>query len=344
MRWENLYIAGLGAYLPEHEVTAEQAVAAGQYDAGRAEANGIHAVRVASHEETGPVMAAAAARQAIARSGHANEDFGLVLHSGMGHQGQDFWTPAHYVQNETVGGDAAAIEFRQGSNGGLAGVELAASYIVSRPDTTAALVTAGDSFKLPYVDRWNSDDQTVYGDGAGAIVLSTRGGFAKVRSTASISESSLEPIYRGTDWTDVPFESGRPADLDERKRSWLTRHESAYEEAMGRIGDKFAAVLGKALEDADTKLPDTQWFIHANVAQTIAEWGFYQPLGLDLSQTTYEWGKHLGHMGGGDHLIGLNHLFETGKPKAGDLVVAVGVGLGFMWTVAVIEVLDAPQW
>ncbi|MCX4748910.1 hypothetical protein OG455_25905 [Kitasatospora sp. NBC_01287] len=113
---------------------------------------------------------------------------------------------------------------------------------------------------------------------------------------------------------------------------------------MGRIGDKFAAVLGKALEDADTKLPDTQWFIHANVAQTIAEWGFYQPLGLDLSQTTYEWGKHLGHMGGGDHLIGLNHLFETGKPKAGDLVVAVGVGLGFMWTVAVIEVLDAPQW
>ncbi|WP_329564285.1 ketoacyl-ACP synthase III family protein [Kitasatospora sp. NBC_01266] len=344
MRWENLYIAGLGAYLPEHEVTAEQAVAAGQYDADRAKANGIRAVRVASHEETGPVMAAAAARQAIARSGHPNEEFGLVLHSGIGHQGQDFWSPAHYVQQETVGGDGAAIEYRQGSNGGLAGVELAASYIASRPDVTAALVTAGDSFKLPYIDRWNSDDQTVYGDGAGAIVLSGRGGFARIRATASISEPSLEAIYRGADWTDIPFETGRPADIHARKGVWLSRQENSYEAAMGRIGEKLALVLNKALADADTKLPDTQWFIHGNIAQPVAEWGFYRPLGLSLSQTTYDWGKGLGHMGGADHLISLNHLFETGRPKAGDLIVAVGVGHGFMWTVAVVEVLETPSW
>ncbi|MFI5758414.1 ketoacyl-ACP synthase III family protein [Streptomyces sp. NPDC051569] len=344
MRWTNLYVAGLGAYLPEQEQTAAEAVAAGLYDAERAEANGIRAVRVAGPDEPGPVMAAAAGRDAVARSGHGHEEFGLVLHGGMGYQGQDFWTPAHYVQHETVGGRGAAIEMSQGSNGGLAGVELAASYVTSRPDVTAALVTTGDTFKLPYVDRWASDDQTVYGDGAGAIVLSSRAGFARVRSTASLSDASLEALYRGSAWTRTPFESGKPVDLNSRKHEWLSRNEDAYDEAMQRIGENFNKTLQEALDDADTKLADTQWFIHANVSQMMAEWGFYQPLGLDRANTTYDWGLDYGHMGGGDHLIGLNRLFETGKPQAGDLIVAVGVGLGFMWTVMVLEVLEPPKW
>jgi 3-oxoacyl-[acyl-carrier-protein] synthase III len=345
VRWENLYVAGLGAYLPEQVQTAREAVASGRYDAALAEANGIRAVRVAGPEEPAPVMAAAAGRQAVARSGHAPQDFALVLHSGMGHQGQDLWTPAHYVQQETVGGTGGAVELRQGSNGGLAGVELAASYLAARPEATAALVTAGDAFHLPFIDRWKSDDQTVYGDGAGAAVLSTREGFAKVVATASRSDASLEPIYRGTGgWTGTPFASGEPADLGARQKEWLSRNENAYDEVIEKINRNFAAVLQQALDDAGTELAKTQWFVHANISKTIVEWGFYGALGIDPATTPYEWGRDFGHMGGGDQLIGLNHLMETGRPQPGDLVVTVGVGLGFMWTVAVLEVLRTPRW
>ncbi|GAA1906051.1 ketoacyl-ACP synthase III [Streptomyces sodiiphilus] len=344
MRWNDLYVSGLGAHLPEREQTAEQAVAAGLYDAGRAEANGIRAVRVAGPDEPGPVMAAAAGRQAVARSRLDHDLFDLVLHGSMGHQGQDFWTPAHYVQGETVGGHGLAAEVRQGANSGLAAVELAASHLGSRPGATAALVTTGDAFALPYVDRWASDDQTVYGDGAGAMVLSSRPGFARVRSTASLSEPSLEPAYRGTRWTASPCESGGPADLSGRKQAWFTRHEGAYQEALELIGRRFGQVLERALDDAGTKLSRTQWFVHANVSEQIAEWGFYRPLGLDRARTTYDWGLDFGHMGGGDHIIGLNHLFESGRPRPGDLVVTVGVGPGFLWTAMVLEVLRAPAW
>jgi 3-oxoacyl-[acyl-carrier-protein] synthase III len=244
-----------------------------------------------------------------------------------------------------VGGTGAAVLLNQGSNGGLAGLELAASYVTARPDVTAALVTAGDAFTLPFIDRWTSDDQTVYGDGAGAVVLSSRAGFAKVRSTASRSDASLEPIYRGTSgWTATPFQSGRPADLGARQKEWLSRNENAYDEAIEQINKNFAAVLQQALDDAGTELAKTQWFVHANISKTIVEWGFYGALGIDPATTVYEWGRDFGHMGGGDQLIGLNRLFETGRPQPGDLVVAVGVGLGFMWTVAVLEVLEAPQW
>lgn len=50
MRWDNVYVAGLGAHLPEQVETAEEAVAAGRYDAEEARANGIRAVRVAGPE------------------------------------------------------------------------------------------------------------------------------------------------------------------------------------------------------------------------------------------------------------------------------------------------------
>ncbi|MFE9422244.1 ketoacyl-ACP synthase III family protein [Kitasatospora sp. NPDC006697] len=345
MRWENLYVAGLGAYLPEQIYTAEQAVADGVYGAGECEANGYRAVRVAADDEPGPVMAAAAGRQAVARSGLAADDFDVVVHASVGHQGQDVWTPAHYVQNEAVGGNGAAFEVRQGSNSGLAAAEVAASWISARPDATAALVTTGDSFKLPYWDRWKADEQVVYGDGAGAMVLSTRGGFARVRSTASRADASLEPLYRGEDsWTEAPFYNGKPVDLAGRKRSWLSRHEGGYDEAIARINKNFGAVLQTALADADTDLAGTQWFIHANMSKTIVEWGFHGALGLDPDSTVYDWGLDYAHMGGGDQIIGLNRLFETGRPKPGDLIVTAGAGIGFMWTVAVLEVLDTPEW
>jgi 3-oxoacyl-[acyl-carrier-protein] synthase-3 len=345
MRWQNLYIAGLGAYLPEQVYTAEQAVADGHYGEGEREANGYRAVRVASEEETGPVMAAAAGRRAVERSGIAAEEFGVVVHASVGHQGQDVWTPAHYVQSDTVGGHAAAFEVRQGSNSGLAAAEVAASWICARPDRSAALVTTGDAFKLPYWDRWKADDQVVYGDGAGAMVLSTRGGFLKVRSTASHGDPSLEPLYRGEDaWTPAPFHNGKPVDLAGRKSHWLGRNAGAYDEAIARINNNFATVLGQALSDADTELGDTQWFIHANMSKTIVDWGFHGALGLDPDSTVYDWGLDYAHMGGGDQIIGLNRLFESGRPKPGDLIVTAGAGIGFMWTVAVLEVLETPLW
>src|SRR4051812_41302340 len=115
VRWDNLYLAGVGAYLPDQAQTAEEAIAAGRYSEAANESNGIRAVRLASDDEPGPVMAAAAGRQAVARSGHDKDEFGLVVHACVGHPGRDFWTPAHYVQDQTVGGSGAAVELRQGS-------------------------------------------------------------------------------------------------------------------------------------------------------------------------------------------------------------------------------------
>jgi 3-oxoacyl-[acyl-carrier-protein] synthase-3 len=344
MRWNNVYLAGLGSYFPATTMTAQQAVEDGRYSAEDLELNGYRAVREADDSETGPVMAAAAGKTAVTRSGLASEDFSLVAHGSIGHQGQDIWTPAHYVQAGAVGGNASAIEVRQGSNSGMAAIELAASWVASRGET-AALVTVGDAFRLPYFDRWKADDQLVYGDGAAAAVLSSTGGFAKLISSSSRADASLEPLYRGQDgWTPAPFHDGKPVDLGRRKRAWLERHEGGYDEAIESINKNFGVVLQDALADADTDLASTQWFVHANMSRSIADWGFYGALGLDPANTPYEWGLDYGHVGGADQLLGLNHLMETGKPQPGDKIVIASAGIGFMWTVAVLEIETTPQW
>ncbi|MFJ9694850.1 ketoacyl-ACP synthase III family protein [Kitasatospora sp. NPDC101183] len=345
MRWNNLYLAGVGTYLPEQVETAEEAVAAGRYPAPRVAQNGYRAVRVAAPGETGPSMAATAGRQAVARSGHVDDDFGLVLHSYIGHQGLDFWTPASYVQRETVGGNGPAVEIKQGCNGMLASIELAAAFLASHQETSAALITGGDAFRLPYIDRWNFDEQTVDGDGAGALVLSNRGGFARIRAIYSYGDSSLEPMGRlGDSWTDAPFQDGEPVGVAARKKEFLLNQDLDLEEAIEKIARNVAFNLKHALHEAEAELSDIKFFLHQTISESIAAHAIYGSMGVDRSTTTYDWGQDLGMVGTADPIFGLDHVIATRNPEPGDLAVLQAAGAGYVWTTVVLEFLETPDW
>lgn len=345
MRWDNLYLAGVGTYLPEQVETVDEAIAAGRYTAEKKAMNGYRAVRIAAPGESGPVMAAIAGRQAVARSGHGHEEFGLTVHSYIGHQGFDMWTPASYVQRETVAGSAPAFEVKQGCNGFMAGLEAAASYITLRPDTPAALVTGGDSFRLPYLDRWASHEQNVDGDGGGAVVLSTRTGFARVRATYSCGDPTLEPMARtADDWTDTPFPGGETLQLDTSLRDYMRDEDVDLDEVVERISGGVQHSLKQVLHEAEVELSDVRFFLHQQLAETIAVHGIYNLLGVDRASTTFDWGKDLGMVGTVDLVLALNHVITTREPQPGDLIVLQGAGAGYVWTTAVIEVLETPSW
>jgi 3-oxoacyl-[acyl-carrier-protein] synthase-3 len=345
MRWNNLFIAGVGAYLPEKVETVDEAIAAGRYTEEKKAMNGYRAVRIAAPDETGPVMAARAGRQAVARSGHESQEFGLVVHTYMGHQGLDLWTPASYVQREVVGGTAPAFEVKQGCNGFMAAIELAGSYITARPDFAAALVTGGDSFRLPYIDRWATHEQNVDGDGGGAMVLSTRGGFARIRATYSYGDPELEPMGRtGDRWTDTPFPGGETLALDARKHDYLRDEDIDFDEAIERISNGVQLSLKRVLHEAEAELSDCRFFLHQQLAETIAVYGLYNLLGVDRASTTFDWGRNIGMVGTVDPVLALDHVIAQREPRPGDLAVLQGAGAGYVWTTAVIEFLETPRW
>lgn len=345
MRWDNLYVAGVASYLPEQVETAEDMIAAGRYTKEKQAMNGYRSVRVAAPGETGPTMAVKAGREAVARSGHDADDIGLVIHTYIGHQGLDFWTPASYVHNETIGGHGVAVDMRQACNGSLAALDIAASFLSARPDVTAALITGGDTSRLPFIDRWASDAQTVEGDGAAALVLSKRGGFAKVRATLSYGDPSLEPTVRGSvPWTEIPFESGKPLDIAERKTSHQLAEDLSFEEMIDKISGGAAFSMKKAFEDGDIDLKDVKYFLHQNIAETIAVNALYGQKGIDRASTTYDWGLGLGSVSTVDQFVGLDRVISTRNPQPGDIAVLQGTGAGYVWSLAVLEFLETPHW
>lgn len=346
MRWDSLYVAGVGAYLPATVETAEEAIAAGRYTRERLEANGYLAARVAAPDEIGPVLAAKAGRQAVERSGLPHDEFGLVAHTYINHQGYDHWVPASFVQRETVGGTGLALEVRAGCNGFLAAFETAAAHLAARPaGPSAALVTGGDTFRLPYIDRWSSHEQNVDGDGGAALALSSKGGFARVRASYSCSDPSLEPTSRrGSGPTAAPFLDGRTIEPDTTLHELMMSGELDMDDMVARIAGGVQHSLKQVLHEAEAELSDVRFFLHQQLAETIVTHGIHGLLGIERERTAYDWGRRNGMVGAVDTVLGLDHVLSERDPRPGDLVVLQGAGAGYVWTTVVLEILERPSW
>ncbi|WP_117213048.1 ketoacyl-ACP synthase III family protein [Allorhizocola rhizosphaerae] len=340
MRWDNLYVAGVGVHLPERVETAEQAIAMGRYTPEKLAMNGFRAVRVAPADQTGPMLAAAAGRQAVARSGVSPDRIGLLVHTYQNHQGLDFWPPASFVQRETIGGSAPAVEMGQLCNGFMMAIEMAGCYLRAEAGGgSAALITGGDVWRLPYIDRWETHPQNVYGDGGGAMVLSTSGGFARVRATVSFSDSSLEPVSRlGRPWSDAPFANGKPAQFREALEG------VDMDETVEKISTGVRHSMESVLREAEVELSDMRFVLHGQVPDSIAEFGLYQLLGIDRRSTAFDWGQDYGLVSTVNMVLGFNHLIAEREPKPGDLVLFLGSAAGYSWTSLVLEFLDVPDW
>jgi 3-oxoacyl-[acyl-carrier-protein] synthase-3 len=344
MGTDQLFIAGCASWLPP-ALTVEEAVGTGLCTPEEAARTGASAVTVSSGESA-PEMAARAARIALRRARCRPGDVGLVLHASLYDQGHDLWAPASYVQRAAVGAlpDAApAMEVRQVSNGGMASLALAAAFLRAGTSRPAALLTAGDVFQPPGFDRWRSDPGTVYADGGAALVLSTDGGFARLLARFEVSEPRLEGMHRGTA-SFAPPASGqrRRVDLEAAKAQFLA--EVGRQSAIAWVsGGQRRALLG-ALEEAGLSIGDIDRFVLPHLGARRLAATFFQPFGINPERSTWEWSRTVGHLGAGDQFAGLAQLVQSKQISGGDLCLLVGVGAGFSWSCAVVEVLTLPHW
>lgn len=342
MRLDDLFVAGIGSWLPL-AVDVAEAVADGRYDPAEQAANEYLSITVAG-DEAPPDMAVRAGRQALARSGLPAGDIALLLHASLWYQGVDFWPAASYVHQHVLGEGryAPAMDIHQMSNGSMAAIELAAAYLAADPGRRAALVTTADRLALPGFDRWRSDLRgIVYGDGAAALVLA-REGFARLLSVVTITDSTLEGMYRGRQpFGTVSGHAGQP--VDNRTR----RTEFAVGVDTGALGHRTRSGLTEAIErslaEADLKLADVTRAVFPNLGATALRKAYLEPLGLDMAATAWEWGRRTGHVGAADQIIGLGNVADRGRPAPGDVVLLVGIGAGFSWTCAVVELIAEPS-
>lgn len=338
---EDLFIAGIGTYLPQ-ATKVEHAVANGQYDPQEAEDTQLESICVAT-DETPPDMAVSAASSALERSDHRPEDVSLILHASIYFQGLELYSTASYIHRAALGSHSAlAFEVKHASNGGMTSLDVAARYLANSDDHVAALVTTSDKCCLPAIDRWNCDIGIVPGDGATAMLLSRKSGFGRVLSTSTFSDPTLERLHRG----DAPFASysdpKTPVDLRSRKLQYLGDVE--LDEFTRRFRTGLTSCVDSALTDAGIEFRDVARFALPHAGRIVVQREYFLPLDIEESRSTWSWGRTVGHIGAGDQISGLGHLVETGALNPGDYCVMLGVGAGFTWTCAVVQIVDRPSW
>lgn len=339
MRCQDLYVAGTGVWLPP-AMSIVEADRRGLCDLATLRRADLLSVTVADHESA-PEMAARAARRALTAARHKPADIGLILHANVYYQGHDLWPAASFVQRETVRNTCPALEVRQMSNGGMAALDLAAAYLTARVDSTAALLTAADRFCPPGFDRWRSDPGTVYADGGAALVLSRRGGLARLCSVVTTADPELERMHRGADpFGAAPFSVRQPVDLRACKQAFVADVGLAY--CVARTATGQAAALDQALADADVKLAEIDWFVLPHFGRRRLHATYLRRLDIDLAATSWPWGRTVGHLGAGDQFAGLHHLVSTGAARPGQRCLLLGVGAGYSWSCAVLE-MSAPD-
>jgi len=341
VRFDDIFIRATGVRLPSF-LTVADAVAAGDCPPGLAA--GVDTVSVACSPDESPAeLAVSAARSALERAGSGPQDVSLILHAATYHQGHEMWAVASYLQRETLRNSCPAIEIRQMSNGGMAALELATAYLTSPGRHGDALLTTGDRFCLPGIDRWRADPGTPFADGGTALVLSRRGGIARLRSLAVLADPELEELHRGdVPFSAAPFSEGQPLDFEGPARAFVKKYGMGFTVTRANAGQQ--TVVKQALTDADMDLAEADFVLLPHFGKRRLQSIFYRPFGIDPKRTTWDWSRTVGHLGAGDQFAGLDWLLVSGRARAGDRVVMMGVGAGYSWGCAVVEILRPPVW
>ncbi|WP_329015116.1 ketoacyl-ACP synthase III family protein [Streptomyces sp. NBC_00690] len=339
MRWESVYVAGTGAWLPE-PFPARAAVEAGEYDPEQFEADGLLTVRIAGDDIAPPDMAVQAATTALKRSQIDAETVRLLLHNYVWFQGQTMWPVASYVADHAVHRGVPAFEVKQECNAAISSLELAARHLSTEPEEAAAVLTTADRFAEPLIHRWSAEAGLVYGDGGTALVLSNRSGFARVLSTATRADNRMEALARGAGLSPLPTDE--PYDHAARFAHYL-RAQGNIREASERLIAMVMGAVDDALTDADTRREDLAWAVIPTGGRSKMQWQAEQLLGVPAERTTWEFGRRTGHLGAGDQFAALNDLAERGELNPGDRVLMLSAGPGTA-SCAVLEITSQPAW
>ena len=345
MRTEHIYLGGIGVYLPA-TIGVEHAVAQGWYPAEEAETGQLAGVAVAG-DTPAPEMALRAAQEAVKRAGADPDAISLLLYADSWHQGPDGWQPQYYLQRHLVGGDALAVEVRQGCNGMFSALELAAGYLAGQPDRRTALAVAADNFGTPLVNRWRTGPGFIVGDGASAVLLTKEPSFARLLSVRSVAIPELEELHRiGQPLFPPAATVGRDMDLAGRAatfKRWAATQPDVMD-AWLKLYRRMLEVIEPTLDEAGITIKDVTRVSFPNSAKDVVEKRWTAALGMTLAQSTWDFGRTIGHISASDQIIALDHLLSHDELGAGDHYLMVGVGPGITLSSAVIRIDRRPPW
>jgi len=187
-------IQGFGSYLPSRVVdNAEIALLCGADPEWIRQQTGIEQRRWAAPEERVAHLGVLAARDCLARCGADVSEVGLIM-VASGSAERRFPGPAATIAAALGLSGKPAIDLPIASAGTLFGLSLAADLV---PHHGSVLVIGAEIMsRVIGLDQANRDTAILFGDGAGACLVSSATGFAEIRDSELCSDGEFAEILR----------------------------------------------------------------------------------------------------------------------------------------------------
>lgn len=286
--------------------------------------SGIEERRIITGDETNSDLSARASRIALERAGLSAAELDMVIVATVT---PDLILPstACLVQNKIGAVNAAAFDLVAGCTGFLYGLDVATRYINSGAARHILLV--GVDILSPIVDWQDRNTCVLFGDGAGAVVISTvKDGQGVLASKMFSDGSKAKLLYVPAGGSTQP---AKRHSVDERGHYIKMNGQEVFKFAVTVMVDSILEVLalaGKIPEDLDILAPHQANLRIINFA--------CKRLKLDPEQVLVNIHRY-GNMSSAAIPVALDEAVEAGKLKEGHLVGLVSFGAGLTWGAAI---------
>lgn len=306
------FLRATGAYLPERILTSEEiAPRLGVRADWISNVSGIHQRRIASDSESIVSMGVAAARCALQRAGIAISQVGALLVSSGTFQ-RSFPGPAVQVAHELGLDKAFALDVPVASAGSIFALSLADS-LADR--FRHVLVVATEKMSpIALREPLNRSIAGLFGDGAGACVVSADSGIARILGTVLHSDGECAADLT-LDFDGVMKMSGRSVIVNSTEKV-----PASVRELLSSVGVAVGDVRAFVMHQANRHLMD-------RVAEA---------LGVSTERFFSNIDRY-GNTSSASMLIALHEWLATGALHSGDTFVLAGFGAGYHWGAAALQ-------
>ncbi|MCL1032006.1 3-oxoacyl-ACP synthase III family protein [Elizabethkingia anophelis] len=328
-------IKGFGYYVPEKVVTNDDlAKLMTTNDEWITERTGIkqrhYRKNINDDEETTAYLGLQASKKAIESAGLTAKDIDYIVFATLS---PDYYFPGCGVLlQEMLGCDTiGALDVRNQCSGFVYAMSVADAFIKVGQYKNILVVGAEiHSFGLDFTDRGRGVS-VIFGDGAGAIVLSAS------------EDDSVQGILATNMHSEGKYADELCTKFPGTKYGWSVRlknepdaipDEEIYPHMNGNFVFKhavtrFPETIHEALEKAGKKVEDLDLLIPHQANKRIAQY-VQQQLGLPDEKVMVNIEKY-GNTTAASIPIALSEAIEEGRMKRGDLVCLSAFGSGFTW-------------
>jgi 3-oxoacyl-[acyl-carrier-protein] synthase III len=312
-------IVGTGSALPKRAVpNAELAQMVDTTDEWIVERTGIRNRYIAGDGETTASLASDAAKAALAAAGLAAEDIDLII-LATATPDQTFPASATIVQAALGIRDCVAFDVAAVCSGFLYALTVADSMIRAGAAKNAIVIGA-ETFSriLDWEDRTTC---VLFGDGAGAVILSAETGERGILATK---------LHADGRYNDLLYVDGGPSTTGTVGKVRMKGSE-VFRHAVTNL----ASVMREVIEIAGLSSEDIAWVVPHQANARILD-ATARKLGLPPGKVVVTVDQHA-NTSAASVPLALDTAVRDGRIKPGDVIVLEAMGGGFTWGAAVLR-------